>query len=118
MPGTGGGYDRGNASYVQIAGSVGSEAVVLLEAADATGSAETWGGGAAHWWADGEFDGATATLKIKRPDGTTWLDGADGGLSLTAPGGYRVEISASWAVHVEITNAGAATAISSGLSGV
>lgn len=58
----------------------------LLSNASATGSAQAWPGGCGSFFAAGTFGGATVTLQVLGPDGSTYL--AVGDLAtLTSAGG-------------------------------
>lgn len=62
----------------------------LLENASATGSAMQWPGGRAVFAVTATFGGGTVKLQMLGPDGSTWIDVADG--SLTAAGTKVVEV--------------------------
>ncbi len=63
----------------------------LLSNASATGSGKIWNGGRGAFMAAGTFGGATVTLQVLGPDGTTWLDvGAEA--ALTAPGAVGFDL--------------------------
>ncbi len=61
----------------------------LLSNASATGSAVPWPGGKGAVMLAGTVGGATITLQILGPDGTTWLTGAT---ALTAVGVGVIEL--------------------------
>lgn len=49
-----------------------AQRLTLLNNASATGAAVTWAGGRGQFKALGTFAGATVTLQVLGPDGTTW----------------------------------------------
>lgn len=51
-----------------------AQTIVLLDNAAATGPARTWAGGRGQFKVAGSFGGATVTLQILGPNGSTWLD--------------------------------------------
>jgi len=62
-----------------------AQSTILLENAAATGPARTWNGGRGQFKTVGTFGGATVTLQILGPDGTTWLSLGEEA-AFTAPG--------------------------------
>lgn len=65
--------------------------VELLSNASATGSGKNWPGGEGAFLVAGTFGGATVTLQVLGPDGSTWLDvGADAALTAAGAVGFTL----------------------------
>jgi len=62
-----------------------AQRIDLLQNASATGTAKSWAGGRGAFAVAGTFGGATVTLQILGPDGTTWI-GLGTDAALTAAG--------------------------------
>ncbi len=63
----------------------------LLSNASATGSGKVWNGGEGAFLVAGTFGGATVTLQILGPDGSTWLDvGTDAALTAAGAVGFSL----------------------------
>jgi len=61
----------------------------LLSNASSTGSGVTWDGGTGVFACAGTFAGATVTLQVLGPDGSTWLTvGASTTLAASGLGGF------------------------------
>lgn len=68
-----------------------SQRIDLLDNASATGGQKTWDGGEGAFLVAGTLGGATVTLQILGPDGTTWMDvGEDAALTAAGAVGFSL----------------------------